>query len=77
MQEIFYLSDKALQKNDIVYHMKEKDLLKKAQAAAYEGVAIEISENERHLAKSLVESEKCFWSLGYDRIMAYEQSDAD
>jgi hypothetical protein len=57
--------------------MKAKDLLKKAQQAACKGIAIDLSENERELAKSLVESEKCFWSLGYDRIMAYEQVDID
>jgi hypothetical protein len=57
--------------------MKAKDLLKKAQQDASKGIAIDLSENERELAKSLVESEKCFWSLGYDRIMAYEQVDID
>lgn len=55
--------------------MNSKDLLKKAQLAASKGVAVDISENERELANSLVESGKCFWSLSYDRIMAYEQAD--
>lgn len=57
--------------------MEAKDLLKKAQKAASEGIAIEISENEREFANSLVESEECFWSLCYDRIMAYEQAVTD
>ena len=57
--------------------MKMKELLNKAQLAASKGIAIDVSESEKELAKKLVESEKCFWSLGYDRIMAYEQAEAE
>jgi len=50
----------------------EKDFWVKIQAAFQRGESLKILENERSVAEKLVSKEKCFWSIDYDHIMAYD-----
>lgn len=50
----------------------EKDFWVKVQAAFQQGKSLKILENERSVAEKLVAKEKCFWSVDYDHIMAYD-----
>lgn len=51
----------------------EKDLWSKVQAAFQDGESYAIDEAERSMAQKLVASEKCFWSIDYDHIQAYDR----
>jgi len=50
----------------------EKDFWIKVQQAFGDGKSLKILESERKLATEFVAKEKCFWSVDYDHVMAYE-----
>jgi hypothetical protein len=54
----------------------EKDFWVKIQAALHRGESLKIIETERSMAEKLVAKEKCFWSIDYDHVMAYEADQA-
>jgi hypothetical protein len=52
---------------------KDSQLWTKIQHAFREGKSLKINEDERRQAEKLVKEEKCFWSIDYDHIMAYDR----
>jgi hypothetical protein len=52
---------------------KVDGLWEKVQAAFREGTSLKIAETDRKQAEKLVREEKCFWSIDYDHIMAYDR----
>ena len=50
----------------------EYDLLQRALDARGRGESIKIDDAERQVAEKLVNTEKLFWSIDRDHVMAYE-----